>query len=115
MIFKWIPTTIKDSRFGKVKLDYSDDGGHADIYAYVEDSGRDYKVQLSAPSSGSTIGPQGLPCGTSLDWYCVVMSAVADNEDPFDTEEEIEDCGYHVREFINNMFRLCRSIPLKEM
>jgi hypothetical protein len=35
-------------------------------------------------------------------------------EDPFETEEEVEDCSFHVKQFIESMFRLCRSIPLKE-
>ena len=69
MTFQWIPKTIKDSWFGKVKLDYSEDGWYADVCGYVEDSGRDYKIRLSLPSE-------------------LVV--------------------------IEGMFRLCRSIPLKE-
>jgi hypothetical protein len=101
MIFKWIPKTIKDSRFGKVKLDYSEDGWYADVCGYVEDSGRDYKIRLSLPSEKDG-------------WYCMILSAKADGEDPFETEEEVEDCGFHVKQFIEGMFRLCRSMPLKE-
>ncbi len=101
MIFQWIPTTIKDSWFGNVKLDYYENGYYADVWSFVEDSGRDYQIHLSSPSDRDG-------------WYCTVLSAKADGVDPFETEEEVEDCGFHVKQFIEGMFQLCRSMPLKE-
>jgi hypothetical protein len=116
MIFQWIPKTIKDSRFGKVKLDYSEDGWFADVCGYVEDSGRDYKIQLSSPSELLVREDEMTKDGrwSNQLWFCSVLSAKADGEDPFETEEEVEDCSFHVKQLIEGMFRLCRSMPLKE-